>query len=63
MDLLPASVTPEQETDDGLWFKDAVVYGLPVPASLLAWVTVYAMVYVAALMLVALAVFRSKDFQ
>jgi ABC-type transport system involved in multi-copper enzyme maturation permease subunit len=44
-------------------FKNAVVYGLPVPASLVAYVTAYAIVYAAAVMLVALAVFRAKDFQ
>ena len=44
-------------------FKNAVVYGLPVPADLLAYVTAYAVVYAAVVLLVALAVFRSKDFQ
>ena len=32
MDVLPASAVPDQETDDGLWFKDAVVYELHVKA-------------------------------
>jgi ABC-type transport system involved in multi-copper enzyme maturation permease subunit len=44
-------------------FKNAVVYGLPVPWGLLAQVTLYAVVYSAAVLLAALAVFRSKDFQ
>jgi ABC-type transport system involved in multi-copper enzyme maturation permease subunit len=43
--------------------KNAVVYGLPVPWSLLAGITAYAAVYVAVVLLAALAVFRSKDFQ
>jgi Cu-processing system permease protein len=43
--------------------KNAVVYGLPVPWSLLAGITAYTAVYVAVVLLVALAVFRSKDFQ
>ena len=44
-------------------FKNAVVYGLPVPMDLLARVTVYAALYSAVVLLAALAAFRSKDFQ
>jgi hypothetical protein len=44
-------------------FKNAVVYGLPVPMDLLARVTVYAALYTAVVLLAALAAFRSKDFQ
>jgi Cu-processing system permease protein len=44
-------------------FKNAVVYGLPVPWDLLAQVTLYAVVYTTVVLLGALAVFRSKDFQ
>jgi ABC-type transport system involved in multi-copper enzyme maturation permease subunit len=44
-------------------FKNAVVYGLPVPFDLLAFVTLYAAVYGGVLLLLALAVIRTKDFQ
>ena len=44
-------------------FKNAVVYGLPVPFDLLALVTLYAAVYTSVVLLLALAAFRSKDFQ
>ena len=44
-------------------FKNAVVYGLPVPPELLALVTGYAVVYGGVVMLLALAALRSKDFQ
>lgn len=44
-------------------FKNAVVYGLPVPLELLGLVTAYAAVYGSVLLLMALAVFRNKDFQ
>ena len=44
-------------------FKNAVVYGLPVPWDLLARVTLYDAVYTAIVLLGALAVFRRKDFQ
>ncbi|MDT3671095.1 MAG: maltose alpha-D-glucosyltransferase [Aromatoleum sp.] len=32
MDLLPASAAPDKETDDELWYKDAVIYELHVKA-------------------------------
>jgi ABC-type transport system involved in multi-copper enzyme maturation permease subunit len=44
-------------------FKDAVVYGVPVPAATLGMVTLYAAVYVAIVLLVAVTAFRAKDFQ
>ena len=44
-------------------FKNAAVYGLPVPFDLLALVTLYAAVYASVVLLLALAAFRSKDFQ
>lgn len=44
-------------------FKNAVVYGLSVPFDLLALVTLYAAVYASVVLLLALAVIRSKDFQ
>ncbi len=44
-------------------FKSGVAYGQPVPAAALAWVTVYAISWVAATLLLGLAVFRSRDFQ
>jgi hypothetical protein len=44
-------------------FKDRVAYGDPVPATVLAWVTVYAVVYVAIVLGLGLAAFRSRDFQ
>jgi ABC-type transport system involved in multi-copper enzyme maturation permease subunit len=44
-------------------FKNAVVYGLPVPPDLLLRVSAYAAVYIAVVMLATLMVFRSKDFQ
>jgi ABC-type transport system involved in multi-copper enzyme maturation permease subunit len=44
-------------------FKDRVAYGDPVSATVLAWVTVYAAVYVAVVLGLGLAAFRSRDFQ
>jgi ABC-type transport system involved in multi-copper enzyme maturation permease subunit len=44
-------------------FKDRVAYGDPVAASVLAWVTVYAAAYVAVVLGLGLASFRSRDFQ
>ena len=44
-------------------FKDRVAYGDPVPAALLAWVTVYAAAYVSVVLALGLASFRSRDFQ
>jgi ABC-type transport system involved in multi-copper enzyme maturation permease subunit len=44
-------------------FKNAVVYSIPVPFDVLALVTVYTAVYGTVVLLLALAVFRSKDFQ
>jgi Cu-processing system permease protein len=44
-------------------FKNAVVYGLPVPADLLVRVTAYALIYATVVLLGALVAFRSKDFQ
>ena len=44
-------------------FKDKVAYGDPVPGGVLAWVTVYAGVYVAVVLVLGLASFRSRDFQ
>ena len=44
-------------------FKDRVTYGDPVPPELLFWVTVYAAAYVAIVLGLGLASFRSRDFQ
>jgi ABC-type transport system involved in multi-copper enzyme maturation permease subunit len=44
-------------------FKNAVVYALPVPPGTLALVTLYAIVYLVVVLTIAMAVFRSKDFQ
>jgi ABC-type transport system involved in multi-copper enzyme maturation permease subunit len=44
-------------------FKDRVAYGDPVPASVLGWVTAYAVVYTALVLALGLASFRSRDFQ
>jgi ABC-type transport system involved in multi-copper enzyme maturation permease subunit len=44
-------------------FKDQVAYGDPVPATVLAWVTAYAAAYVAVVLGLGLASFRSRDFQ
>jgi len=44
-------------------FKNAVVYGQPVPFDLLALVTLYAAVYASVVLLIALGAFRAKDFQ
>jgi ABC-type transport system involved in multi-copper enzyme maturation permease subunit len=44
-------------------FKDRVAYGDPVAAGVLAWVTVYVLAYVAVLLGLGLAAFRSRDFQ
>jgi ABC-type transport system involved in multi-copper enzyme maturation permease subunit len=43
-------------------FKDLVSYGQPVPASVLAWVTVYALAYIGVVLGVGLRVFESRDF-
>ena len=44
-------------------FKDRVTYGDPVPADVLVWVSVYAVAYVAIILGLGLASFRSRDFQ
>ena len=44
-------------------FKDRVTYGDPVPADVLVWVSVYAAAYVAIILGLGLASFRSRDFQ
>jgi ABC-type transport system involved in multi-copper enzyme maturation permease subunit len=44
-------------------FKNRVVYGDPVPWGGLAWVTLYAVVYVTVVLGVAEAAFRRKDLQ
>jgi ABC-type transport system involved in multi-copper enzyme maturation permease subunit len=43
-------------------FKDRVVYGDPVSAADLGWVAVYAAVYVAVVLGIALAAFRRREF-
>jgi Cu-processing system permease protein len=43
--------------------KDRVVYGDPVSSSVLAWVTLYAALYMILVLGVGLIVFRSRDFQ
>ena len=44
-------------------FKDRVTYGDPVPPEVLVWVTVYAAAYIAIVLGLGLASFRSRDFQ
>ena len=44
-------------------FKDRVAYGDAVPPDVLLWVTAYGAVYVAAVLVIGLASFRSRDFQ
>lgn len=44
-------------------FKDQVVYGDPVPAQTLLWVSAYATAYAAVLILCGLAAFRARDLQ
>jgi ABC-type transport system involved in multi-copper enzyme maturation permease subunit len=44
-------------------FKDRVAYGEPVPADVLAWVSLYAVSYVVAVLGLGLASFESRDFQ
>ena len=44
-------------------FKDRVTYGDPVPGDVLLWVTIYAVAYVAIVLGLGLASFRSRDFQ
>ena len=44
-------------------FKDRVVYGDPVPITLLLWVTLYALLYIAFVLGAGLLVFRRRDFQ
>jgi ABC-type transport system involved in multi-copper enzyme maturation permease subunit len=43
-------------------FKDAVVYGDPVPISVLGWTTLYAGVYVALLLWLGALIFRRREF-
>ena len=43
-------------------FKDRVVYGDPISAADLGWVTAYAAVYVAIVLGIALAAFRRREF-
>ena len=43
-------------------FKNAVVYGDPVPAADLLWVTAYAVVYIGVALGLALVMFRRRDF-
>jgi ABC-type transport system involved in multi-copper enzyme maturation permease subunit len=44
-------------------FKDRVAYGDAVPAGVLAWVTAYAAVWIAVVLILGLLSFRSRDFQ
>jgi len=44
-------------------FKDRVAYGDAVPADVLAWVTAYAAVWIAIVLVLGLLSFRSRDFQ
>ena len=44
-------------------FKDKVVYGDPVSGAVLAWITLYAVLYGAFALGLGLLVFRSRDFQ
>jgi ABC-type transport system involved in multi-copper enzyme maturation permease subunit len=44
-------------------FKDRVVYGDPVPAETMAWVTAYAVAYAGVLILLGLSAFRRRDLQ
>jgi len=44
-------------------FKDRVAYGDAVPPDVLAWVTLYGVAYVAVVLAIGLASFRSRDFQ
>jgi ABC-type transport system involved in multi-copper enzyme maturation permease subunit len=44
-------------------FKDRVAYGEAVPAGVLAWVTAYAAVWIAIVLILGLLSFRSRDFQ
>jgi ABC-type transport system involved in multi-copper enzyme maturation permease subunit len=54
------SVVPNFQNFD---FKNRVTYGDPVPGDVLAWVTIYAAAYVAIVLGLGLASFRSRDFQ
>ena len=44
-------------------FKTRVAYGEAVPLDVLAWVTIYALVYLATVLGLGLAIFRARDFQ
>ncbi len=44
-------------------FKDRVAYGEAVPVDVLAWVTAYAVVWIAIVLILGLLSFRSRDFQ
>jgi ABC-type transport system involved in multi-copper enzyme maturation permease subunit len=59
IDALSAIIPNFQNFD----FKDRVAYGDPVPFTVLAWVTVYAVSYTAIVLGLGLASFRSRDFQ
>jgi ABC-type transport system involved in multi-copper enzyme maturation permease subunit len=54
------SVVPNFQNFD---FKDRVAYGDPVPPDVLVWVTIYGVAYVAIVLGLGLASFRSRDFQ
>jgi len=59
VDLLYAALPNFRNFD----FKDRVAYGDAVPPDVLAWVTLYAAAYVAVVLAIGLASFRSRDFQ
>jgi ABC-type transport system involved in multi-copper enzyme maturation permease subunit len=59
VDLLYAALPNFRNFD----FKDRVAYGDAVPPDVLAWVTVYGAAYVAVVLAIGLASFRSRDFQ
>jgi hypothetical protein len=44
-------------------FKDKVAYGDAVPGGVLAWVTIYGVVWIAIVLGLGLVSFRSRDFQ
>jgi ABC-type transport system involved in multi-copper enzyme maturation permease subunit len=58
-DLLYAALPNFRNFD----FKDRVAYGDAVPPDVLAWVTLYGAAYVAVVLAIGVASFRSRDFQ
>jgi ABC-type transport system involved in multi-copper enzyme maturation permease subunit len=62
-DWLPAALYHALPNFRNFDLKDRVVYGDPIPAQTLVWVTAYGVSYAALLMLAGVAAFRKRDLQ